>query len=204
MDCNFKKNIGIDNGLKRLVEKTIEALPTISRKLFISEQHVDVKLKDGIAKQLILSAVKESKGNIKSLFDESRIKLIIDLSSLFGMEETGIRDAEKQYKKFMEIGIGEANYWKVFYQATNFIQSILFKTTEHQEWIFLFGIYYYYNFRTNYLEGAKSATLQGGNKKFIKGKEVKTSFFVSYIDILQQEGPESTLDMFFKDLNSNE
>jgi hypothetical protein len=40
LDCHFKKYIGIENGLKRLVEKTIEALPTISRKLFISEQHV--------------------------------------------------------------------------------------------------------------------------------------------------------------------
>ncbi len=38
----------------------------------------------------------------------------------------------------------------------------------------------------------------------IKGNEVKTSFFVSYIDILNQEGVEVALDMFFKDINTVE
>jgi hypothetical protein len=56
-----------------------------------------VKFKDSVAKKLIYQSVIECKDDINTLFNEQRIQLIIDLASLYGLFETGEKNAEKQY-----------------------------------------------------------------------------------------------------------
>jgi hypothetical protein len=95
------------------------------------------------------------------------------------------------------------NFKSMFNKTTKLVQNLLNDVSNQQSWIFLFSIFYYYNFRYFYLESTNyiSNKINVQNEKEIDVVYKDDSFFYGYLDLFNQKGFEFSLNKFFNDID---
>lgn len=193
-ECGHIENIKIENGLEDLVHQTLKVLPEVVQNTFICEQQVALKIKDLIARDTIKKSVDKARNDYTSIFSEESITLIIDLSEIFGMSNSGKSFAHSIYEWYSKEIIGDSLFSKFIFQTCDYFQKLFQKLTNTQMIIACEGMFWYYIFRKNYVKNLTS--IQEIDQENYK-------IYEKYWDILSKNTLDETLDFYFEELRSS-